>query len=176
MSAAAEALRVARAAGVAVTSDGHHLSVAAPVQPPAAVLELLRQHKPAIVELLQHDVSAWTDAVTTRLDPELPAPDVPPQRWAQFVADCYTFVESEWGEKAATFAWDARQLFGCHRDRPNVRQWWGAVWLLKGGQIVAMEADTIYIETAGGVRQTIRKMDHRYDFIVPVWEATDERE
>jgi hypothetical protein len=39
-----------------------------------------------------------------------------------------------------------------------------------------MEADTIYIETAGGVRQTIRKMDHRYDFIVPVWEATDKRE
>jgi hypothetical protein len=48
MSAADEALRVARAAGVGVTSDGYRLSVAAPVQPPAAVLELLRQqHVPA---------------------------------------------------------------------------------------------------------------------------------
>jgi hypothetical protein len=170
MSAAAEALRVARAAGVAVTSDGHHLSVAAPVQPPAAVLELLRQHKPAIVELLQHDVSAWTDAVTTRLDPELPPRGVPPQRWAQFVADCHTFVESEWGEKAATFAWDARQLFGCHRERPWIRQWWGALWLINRGEILAMSADVIRIKTARGTQQSIRKMDHPYDFIVPVWE------
>jgi hypothetical protein len=170
MSAAAEALGVARAAGVAVTSDGHHLSVAAPVEPPAAVLELLRQHKPAIVELLQHDVSAWTDAVTTRLDPELPPRGVPPQRWAQFVADCHTFVESEWGEKAATFAWDARQLFGCHRERPWIRQWWGALWLINRGETLAMSADVIRIKTARGTQQSIRKMDHPYDFIVPVWE------
>src|SRR5215831_18499699 len=76
MSAAAEALRVARAAGVAVTSDGHHLSVAAPVESPADVIELLREHKPAIVELLRYDTDAWADAVTTCLDPARPLADI----------------------------------------------------------------------------------------------------
>jgi hypothetical protein len=86
MSIAAEALRLARAAGVTV---GQHLSLAAPTEPPVQVLDLLRLHKLAIVELLQHDVVAWADAVTTRLDPIRPPADVPVQRWEQSpTADC----------------------------------------------------------------------------------------
>ena len=54
---AAEALRIARAAGVTVTSDGQDLSLAAPTEPPAAVLDLLRLHKPAIIDLLQYDAA-----------------------------------------------------------------------------------------------------------------------
>jgi hypothetical protein len=113
--------------------------------------------------------AGWLAAMSA-LDADLPPPDVPPQRWQQFVADCYTFVGSEWAEKAAALNWDARHLFGCHRDRPSIIQWWGALWLFNGGEIVAMSADVIRIKTTRGTQQSIRKMDHTCDFIVPVWE------
>ncbi len=170
MSVAAEALRAARAAGVTVTSDGQHLSLVAPAEPPAEVLDLLRQHKSALVELLQHDAGAWADAVATRLDPDRPPTDVPPSRWTQFIVDCRSFVEGEWAEKAAALKWDGRQLFGCHCDRPSILQWWGALWLVNGGEIVAMSADVIRIKTTRGTQQSIRKMDHPYNFVAPVWE------
>ena len=66
--------------------------------------------------------------------------------------------------------WDARQLFGCHRERPWISNWWGAIWLIAGGKILAISQDIISVETIRGVRQTIRKMDHPYDFIATAWE------
>jgi hypothetical protein len=167
---AAEALRVARAAGVTVTGDGQSLSLVASTEPPADLLDLLRQHKPAIIEQLQCDATAWADAITTRLALDRPPADVSPSRWDQFVADCYAFVEREWAEKAAALKWDARQLFGAHRGRPNICNWWGAVWFISGGEILAMSETTMKLRTVGGLSQSISKMNHPYDFIVPAWE------
>jgi hypothetical protein len=171
MTAAAAALHAARAAGVTVTRDGQHLSLAAPIEPPADLLALLRQHKPAIIELLQYDVTAWSDAITTRLDLDRPPTDVSPSRWEQFVADCRAFVKSEWADKAAALGWDARALFGCRRDRPWMVQWWGAVWFINGGTLLAMTDTTMSLQTTHGARQSLRRMEHPYDFIVPVWEV-----
>ncbi|SRR5258708_2362872 len=170
MSVAAEALRVARAAGITVTSDGQHLSLVASVEPPAEVLDLLRLHKPAIIDLLQYDAGAWADAVATRLDLDRPPEDVLRQRWEQFVADCRAFVASEWANKAATLGWDACSLFGCHRDLPWIINWWGALWFVNGGKILEMSETTMALRTVRGVSQSVRKMEHRYDFIVPGWE------
>ena len=53
---AAEALRMAHAAGIDLAIDEGDLVLGAPSEPPSAVLDLLRQYKAGIVELLQRGV------------------------------------------------------------------------------------------------------------------------
>ena len=91
--------------------------------------------------------------------------------WATFVADCRSFVEGEWADRAAALGWDGRQLFGCHLDKPYLVTWWGAMWFVAGGEITSLTDTTALIKSVRGVRHTVRRMDHRYDFIVPVWEV-----
>ena len=50
---AIEALRMAHVAGVALSVDQDDLVLDAPSEPPAVVLDLLRQHKAGVVELLR---------------------------------------------------------------------------------------------------------------------------
>src|SRR5687768_2657387 len=50
---AADALRVAQAAGIQVTIDGGALVLSAPAQPPAEVLDLLARFKEPIIILLR---------------------------------------------------------------------------------------------------------------------------
>jgi hypothetical protein len=57
---AAEALRAAHAAGVRVTVDGEDLILVASAGPPTAVLDLLSQHKAAIVRLLRPVSRNWS--------------------------------------------------------------------------------------------------------------------
>lgn len=57
---ATEALHAAHAAGVRIIVDGHDLLLTARSEPPAAVLDLLSQHKAAIVRLLQPLSRNWT--------------------------------------------------------------------------------------------------------------------
>ena len=56
---AADALKAARAAGVAVAVDGEDLLLAASARPPAAVLDLLSRHKAGIVLLLRPANDGW---------------------------------------------------------------------------------------------------------------------
>jgi hypothetical protein len=93
------------------------------------------------------------------------------ERWAVFLHDCQSFVGSEWAIKAATLGWDARQLFGCHRDRPWIRNWWGAVLFLGGARILALTPTTFSIQNVRGTRQSIYRPGFAgYDLIVPVWD------
>jgi hypothetical protein len=78
-------------------------------------------------------------------------------------------LRPQMGTKAATLGWNAVQLFGCHREWPSIVQWWGAMWLISGGEIVALSVDVIRIKTVRGAQQSIRKTDHTCDFTVPVW-------
>jgi hypothetical protein len=57
---ATEALRAAHAAGVRITVDGDDLLLTALSEPPATVLDLLSQHKPAIVRFLQPLSRNWS--------------------------------------------------------------------------------------------------------------------
>jgi hypothetical protein len=57
---AAEALRVAHAAGVTVTLDGDGLLLEAKAEPPPAVLDSLAHHKVAILALLGPGQGGWT--------------------------------------------------------------------------------------------------------------------
>jgi hypothetical protein len=57
---AAEALRVAHAAGVTVMLDGEGLVLEASAEPPQAVLDVLSRNKFAILELLRPGRDGWT--------------------------------------------------------------------------------------------------------------------
>ena len=57
---AAEALRAARAAGVAVWIEGDDLALEADSQPPAEILERLARHKAGIVALLRPGRDGWS--------------------------------------------------------------------------------------------------------------------
>lgn len=57
---AAEALDAARAAGVCVSVDGNDLLLEAPAPPPSAVVDLLAQHKLAIMALLRSADEGWS--------------------------------------------------------------------------------------------------------------------
>ncbi len=76
MSAAVEALQLARQCGVRVKADGADLILDAAAPPPAKVIDVLRHHKAEIVDLLAHAdsrqvsaaaISAW-DAETAQLN------------------------------------------------------------------------------------------------------------
>jgi hypothetical protein len=57
---AVQALRAARAAGVAVSLKGEGLLLEATAEPPQAVLDALSRHKPDIVQLLRLDGVGWS--------------------------------------------------------------------------------------------------------------------
>ena len=59
---AAEALTVARAAGIQISIDGDDLVLQASAPPPAEVLDLLARHKAAIVTLLRPGNDGWSAA------------------------------------------------------------------------------------------------------------------
>jgi len=56
----AEALTVARAAGVDLTVDGADLVLSAPAPPPALVIDLLSRHKVDIIAFLRAEGDGWT--------------------------------------------------------------------------------------------------------------------
>jgi hypothetical protein len=57
---AREALRAARAVGVEFAVNGADLSLKAPSEPPAAILEALRRHKPEIAAMLRPGRDGWS--------------------------------------------------------------------------------------------------------------------
>jgi len=57
---AALALKAARLAGVEVHLNGNNLSLRAPLEPPAAVLDALRRHKAEVVVMLRPGHDGWS--------------------------------------------------------------------------------------------------------------------
>lgn len=116
-------------------------------------------------------VEAWRAGIA-RLRPEHPIGQPTRDGWATFLRDCHAFLAGEWAPQAATLGWDARALFGCHRERPWIVNWWGALWFIHGGEILAMTETTLSLKTIRGVRQSLRRTDITgYDFNVPIWNA-----
>jgi hypothetical protein len=90
----------------------------------------------------------WIEGVE-RLDDYRPPTDVPRHRWRQFVSDCYSFLNSSenWAERAAELGWDARALFGCHRNYPLMHLGSaGLLWAVNGGKLVELHRDWAVIE------------------------------
>jgi hypothetical protein len=186
---ALDTLRAAAAAGVRVTVDKGNLELEASSEPAAALIDGVARHKTEIIGLLDtpaacHDtnaviaerecqtqpIEAWRAGIARlRLTRFMDHPTV--QGRTVFLTDCQAFLASIWAEKAVTAGWDARQLFGCHRDRPGICNWWGALHFIQGGEILAITDVGMSLMTIRGTRQSLRRMDHPYDFIVPVWDV-----
>src|SRR5262249_17269155 len=76
----------------------------------------------------------WVEGVD-RLNDYRPPTDVPRHRWRQFVGDCHNFLNASenWAERAAELGWDARALFGCHRNYPLMHLGSaGLLWAING--------------------------------------------
>ena len=89
----------------------------------------------------------WVEGVE-RLNYYRP-PTIPPHRWRQFVSDCQSFLNSSenWAERAAELGWDARALFGCHRNYPLMHLGSaGLLWAINGGKLVELHRDWAVIE------------------------------
>lgn len=56
----AQALQVARAAGIHIKIDGGHLLLEAAAEPPAAILDLLSRNKASILTMLQPRPDGWS--------------------------------------------------------------------------------------------------------------------
>jgi len=90
----------------------------------------------------------WVEGVE-RLDDYRPPTDVPRHRWRQFVSDCHSFLNSpeNWAERAAELGWDARALFGCHRNYRLMHLGSaGLLWAINGGKLVELHRDWAVIE------------------------------
>ena len=90
----------------------------------------------------------WVEGVA-RLNYYRPPTDVPRHRWRQFVSDCHSFLNSSenWAERAAELGWNARALFGCHRNYPLMHLGSaGLLWAINGGKLVELHRDWAVIE------------------------------
>jgi hypothetical protein len=170
MSAAAKVLERARAADVRLEARGRRLAYDAPANISPDLLAQLREHKPQILELLQHerrelldpatDPKARTRHLAARIDtlsPSLVPHRWPPATWPQFIADTETFCR-DWAERAFLSGWTAWELFGCHCRAPWARiQGMGLVLLLRGHEIAVLTATEAVIRTSTDARQTFRR-------------------
>jgi hypothetical protein len=87
----------------------------------------------------------WVEGVA-RLDYQRPMTGVPRHRWCQFVDDCYSFIRSEWAERAAALGWNARALFGYHRNPLMYLGSAGLLWVMDGGKLVDLRRDWAIID------------------------------
>ena len=197
MSAAAEALLAARAAGLRLAIDGDDLVLEAPTPPPRAVLDLLSRHMASIVTLLRPAIDgrsiedsevffeecagvieydgfaprAWAEALA-RLDPARPPGDVPPKRWLRFIDDCGHFLDDGWARCAAQLGWTPFDLFGCDRAKPFVRiDRCGLLWRLEGRKLRVLTRDTAVIDTINGRSLTFYRRYHEPGQVL-AWDLT----
>jgi hypothetical protein len=65
-------------------------------------------------------------------------PEVPLERWHQFINDAGIFLD-RWGDEAERLGWRAEELFGLHPDAPIARcDRMGLLWTLKGERVVEL--------------------------------------
>jgi hypothetical protein len=148
--------------GIPITLQGDKLKLASAEQPPAHVIEAIRQHRDDIVDHLKRvdarliPPRGWIDGVARLADMQAPA-KFPAAAWTKVVADATRFLET-WAPAAHQLGWQDWELFGCHRHAPWHRiQGMGLVLLLQGDEIVALTATEAAIRTRTGARQTYRR-------------------
>jgi hypothetical protein len=99
----------------------------------------------------------WIEGVASLAYHRAPA-ELPPHRWRQFIDDCKRFLSpsENWAERAAKLGWDARALFGCHRNRPlDHLGSAGLLWVIYGGRLLELRRDWAVIEHAANGSQRV---------------------
>jgi hypothetical protein len=112
----------------------------------------------------------WAEGFA-RLHPDRPPGGVPARRWLRFIDDIGLFLDSPFCAVAVGLGWGAYDLFGCDHDRPFVRiDYLGLLWLLDGGRVMALTADTATIKTSNGSILTYRRRAGNEPSNVLAWE------
>jgi hypothetical protein len=78
------------------------------------------------------------------------------------VTDCQSFLNSSenWAERAAELGWDARALFGCHRNYPLMHLGSaGLLWAINGGKRLELRRDWAVIELPANRQRTFNRRD-----------------
>jgi hypothetical protein len=115
-------------------------------------------------------IEEWQRGVS-RLDVERPPKGVPQARWQKFVTNAARFLAGPFAEQAVGLGWLGPDLFGCDRDRPFARiDQFGLLWLLDGGRLVALTANTAIIKTSNGSLLTYRRRAVNEPGRVLAWE------
>src|SRR6516162_7113447 len=139
--------------------DRDGASTASPITP-----ESVREERCVPVE--------WIEGVG-RLNDYRPPTDVPRHRWRQFVSDCHSFLNSSenWAERAAELGWDARALFGCHRNYPLMHLWSaGLLWAINSGKLVQLHRDWAVIELPVNRQRTFNRRDVAAGKVILPWD------
>jgi hypothetical protein len=115
-------------------------------------------------------VLKWIEGLA-RLDRDRPPGDVPARRWLRFIDDFGLFLDSPFRRTAVALGWGPYDLFGCDRDRPFARiDQLGLLWLLDGGRLVALTANTATIKTSNGSILTYRRRLEKESSKALAWE------
>ncbi len=174
---AAEAVRIARAAGIELTLDGNGLLIDAASEPSSSIMEELRRHKLEIVELLRSDRDCFGGRQPTA-EPEpygeviaelrSKCPDhIEHDHWQQAIQDADNFL-ARWSAQAQALGWTTRELFGLHavpaRPAPGYSRLsrydeTGLIWLLNGRPVVALTEATAAIRHPSGNITTYSKLN-----------------
>jgi hypothetical protein len=166
---AAEAIRVARAAGVRVGIEGDDLILTAASAPPDAVLDALKRNKAEVVGLLRsgHDrVGTGLPFAEALAKLEARCPDhAPVDRWRQCIGDARRFL-AQWGSQALALGWTAADLFGLHeppeKPHPSYERLarhdaTGVCWSLQGREVKVLTGSGAIIATPAGGTLTWRR-------------------
>jgi hypothetical protein len=129
--------------------------------------------KPERAAIVEHDGGIphpWAEGFA-QLHPDQPPPNVPPQRWVQFLDDIGQFLDGPFCAAATALGWGPLDLFGCDRDRPFARlDHAGLLWMVKGNRLVALSEHAAIIEMPSGARQTFRRRPISGDHVVLPWD------
>jgi hypothetical protein len=129
-----------------------------------------KQERDPIVKFEGIIPSAWAEGFG-RLRPDRPPGDVPARRWLRFIDDVGLFLNSPFCVTATALGWGPYDLFGCDRDRPFARiDQLGLLWLLDGGRLLALTANTATIKTSNGSTLTYRRRVGNESSKVLAWE------
>ena len=115
-------------------------------------------------------IEEWQRGVS-QLDVQRPPKGVPQACWHKFVANAARFLAGPFAEQAVGLGWSGLDLFGCDRDRPFARiDQLGLLWLLDGGRVMVLTANTATIKTSNGSILTYRRRSGNEPSKVLAWE------
>jgi hypothetical protein len=145
-------------------------------QPDATEQSSIRfEERAAIIENDGGAPRTWAEALA-QLDPANPPVDVPLDRWQRFIEDCESFRRLGWANLAEACGWGPLELFGCDRERPLARyDHMGLLWIIQGGKLVALTAQTATIDTLTGSLQTYSRRPVKMDRVTLPWDLSARR-
>ena len=175
---AAVALAAAQAAGVTLRVSSGKLRLEWFNKPPAELIDLIKENKPGIIELLLPVAT-----VATASDPDqdfeeraaiaehedglpreiaeglarlemMPPPNGSRSWWEQIINGAAIFAD-RWGARALELGWQPIELFGIHPVAPAARHdCLGLAFMLDGGEVVDIDADKATLIKPSGAMQS----------------------